>query len=78
MRGWSVEGVWEAASRNSMVRSAVILGMVVYRCDEVAREKWENESIAEVDFSNRECAVLRRPMMMFVEVVDEKVMIEAL
>ena len=59
-----MEGVWEAVSRKSMVRSEVILGMVVCRCDKVEREKRGNESIAEVVFCQIECAVLRRPMIM--------------
>ena len=58
-----MEGVWEAVSIRSMVRSEVILGMVVCRCDEVEREKQENESIAEDVFCQIECAVLRRPMI---------------
>ena len=38
IRGWSVDGVWEVASKNSTAISAVILGMIVYRCDEVEGE----------------------------------------
>ena len=47
-----------------MVRSDIILGVVVCRCEEVEREKQENEIIAAVVFCQSDASVLMRLMIM--------------
>ena len=62
--GWAVGGVWMAVRRRSMVRSEMILGVVVKRCEEVEREKREHEMIAAVVFCQSDASILMRLMIM--------------
>ena len=47
-----------------MVRSEMILGVVVCRCEEVEREKRENEMITAVVFCQSDASILMKLMIM--------------